>query len=169
MLGRWAVWLLSPGRHRLPRQVFINQYTGKVLGNLSVVRFTVVMKALHNASVLLDRSDLSRAEWSVSVVAAEADRNQIFCWFSAPLVRSSQLPWVLFLTFHVRFCRHRCVYGVGTMDGARDCCDDSKQTGAANRRFPAEDRGSAHLRRSGVFCRAEGIAWSIDTVGFHPS
>ena len=37
-----------PGHHRLPRQVFVNQYTGKVLGNLSVVRFTVIMKALHN-------------------------------------------------------------------------------------------------------------------------
>ena len=35
--------------HRLPRQVFVNQYTGKVLGNLGVVRFTVIMKALHNA------------------------------------------------------------------------------------------------------------------------
>lgn len=39
---------VMPGHHRLPRQVFVNQYTGKVLGNLSVVRFTVIMKALHN-------------------------------------------------------------------------------------------------------------------------
>jgi hypothetical protein len=37
-----------PSHHCLPRQVFVNQYTGKVLGNLSVVRFTVIMKALHN-------------------------------------------------------------------------------------------------------------------------
>ena len=37
-----------PSHHRLPRQVFVNQYTGKVLGNLSIVRFTVIMKALHN-------------------------------------------------------------------------------------------------------------------------
>ena len=37
-----------PNQHRLPRQVFVNQYTGKVLGNLSVVRFTVIMKALHS-------------------------------------------------------------------------------------------------------------------------
>ncbi len=36
--------------HRVPRQVFVNQYTGKVLGNLSVVRFTVIMKALHNGT-----------------------------------------------------------------------------------------------------------------------
>jgi uncharacterized iron-regulated membrane protein len=39
---------VMPSHHRLPRQVFVNQYTGKVLGNLSVVRFTVIMKALHN-------------------------------------------------------------------------------------------------------------------------
>ena len=35
-------------QHRLPRQVFVNQYTGEVLGNVSVVRFTVIMKVLHN-------------------------------------------------------------------------------------------------------------------------
>jgi uncharacterized iron-regulated membrane protein len=37
-----------PSHHRLLRLVFVNQYTGKVLGNVSVVRFTVIMKALHN-------------------------------------------------------------------------------------------------------------------------
>ena len=36
-----------PSHHRLPRQVFVNQYTGKVLGNLSVLRFTTIMKGLH--------------------------------------------------------------------------------------------------------------------------
>jgi uncharacterized iron-regulated membrane protein len=41
---------VSPGHHRVPRQVFVNQYTGKVLGNLSAVRFTLVMKALHNGT-----------------------------------------------------------------------------------------------------------------------
>jgi uncharacterized iron-regulated membrane protein len=39
-----------PGQHRLPRQVFVNQYTGKVLGNLSASRFTVIMKVLHNVT-----------------------------------------------------------------------------------------------------------------------
>src|SRR5947207_1129091 len=44
-----SYWFAAyPGHHRLPRQVFVNQYTGEVLGNLSVVRFTVIMKALHN-------------------------------------------------------------------------------------------------------------------------
>ncbi len=37
-----------PGHHRVPRQVFVNQYTGEVLGTLSAVRFTVIMKTVHN-------------------------------------------------------------------------------------------------------------------------
>ena len=39
-----------PSHHRLPRQVFVNQYTGKVLGNVSAVRFTTIMKPLHNVT-----------------------------------------------------------------------------------------------------------------------
>jgi uncharacterized iron-regulated membrane protein len=39
-----------PSHHRLPRQVFVNQYTGKVLGTLSAVRLTVIMKGLHNVT-----------------------------------------------------------------------------------------------------------------------
>ena len=31
----------------LPRQIFVNQYTGQILGTLSVVRFTVVVRQLH--------------------------------------------------------------------------------------------------------------------------
>jgi uncharacterized iron-regulated membrane protein len=31
----------------LPRQIFVNQYTGQVLGTLSVVRFTVIVRQLH--------------------------------------------------------------------------------------------------------------------------
>ncbi len=41
-----------PGHHLVPRQVFVNQYTGKVLGNQSAVRFTVMMKALHNVTAV---------------------------------------------------------------------------------------------------------------------
>jgi uncharacterized iron-regulated membrane protein len=39
-----------PSHHRLPRQVFVNQYTGEVLGNLSMLRFTTIMKGLHGVS-----------------------------------------------------------------------------------------------------------------------
>jgi uncharacterized iron-regulated membrane protein len=43
-----AFTLLAPGR--LPRQVFVDEYTGRVLGSLSVVRFVLVAHALHAAS-----------------------------------------------------------------------------------------------------------------------
>lgn len=49
-----SYWFAAfPGHHRLPRQVFVNQYTGEVLGNLSMVRFTTMMKALHTIPVLM--------------------------------------------------------------------------------------------------------------------
>jgi uncharacterized iron-regulated membrane protein len=38
------------GSGRLPRQIFVNQYTGQVLGTMSVVRFVLVMHALHEAN-----------------------------------------------------------------------------------------------------------------------
>ena len=38
------------GSGRLPRQIFVNQYTGQVLGTLGVVRFTLVMHGLHEAN-----------------------------------------------------------------------------------------------------------------------
>lgn len=34
--------------HRVSRQIFVNQYTGRVLGSLSTVRFTSIMRALHS-------------------------------------------------------------------------------------------------------------------------
>jgi uncharacterized iron-regulated membrane protein len=37
------------GSSRLPRQIFVNQYTGQVLGTMSAVRFVPVMHALHEA------------------------------------------------------------------------------------------------------------------------
>lgn len=38
------------GSSGLPRQVFVNQYTGQVLGSMSVVRFVLVMHAVHEAN-----------------------------------------------------------------------------------------------------------------------
>jgi len=46
------------GHHRPPRQVFVNQYTGEVLGNLSVVRFTTMMKALHTIPIVMGLSSV---------------------------------------------------------------------------------------------------------------
>lgn len=54
-----SYWFAAfPGHHRLPRQVFVNQYTGEVLGNLSVVRFTVMMKALHTIPIVMGFSSV---------------------------------------------------------------------------------------------------------------
>jgi uncharacterized iron-regulated membrane protein len=44
----YAFTLVAP--NRLPRQVFVNEYTGQVLGALSVVRFVLVAHKLHEAS-----------------------------------------------------------------------------------------------------------------------
>ena len=43
-----AFTLLASGR--LPRQVFVDEYSGRVLGSLSVVRFVLVAHAVHEAS-----------------------------------------------------------------------------------------------------------------------
>jgi uncharacterized iron-regulated membrane protein len=54
-----SYWFTAiPRQHRLPRQVFVNQYTGEVLGNLSVVRFTVMMKALHTIPIVMGFSSI---------------------------------------------------------------------------------------------------------------
>jgi uncharacterized iron-regulated membrane protein len=41
------------GSGKLPRQVFVDQYTGRVLGTLSVARFVLIMHALHEVSGVL--------------------------------------------------------------------------------------------------------------------
>ena len=43
-------FLVEDKYRRLPRQVFVNQYTGRILGNVSVVRFTSVAHRLHEAN-----------------------------------------------------------------------------------------------------------------------
>jgi uncharacterized iron-regulated membrane protein len=37
----------------LPRQIFVDQYTGRILGAMSVARFVLIMHALHQASGIL--------------------------------------------------------------------------------------------------------------------
>jgi uncharacterized iron-regulated membrane protein len=52
-------WFTALPKHgRLPRQVFVNQYTGEVLGNLSVMRFTVIMKGLHTIPIVMGCSSI---------------------------------------------------------------------------------------------------------------
>ncbi|MFP5211007.1 MAG: PepSY-associated TM helix domain-containing protein [Acidobacteriota bacterium] len=40
-------FIVFKAHHRISRQIFVDQYTGRVLGSLSAVRFTSIMKALH--------------------------------------------------------------------------------------------------------------------------
>lgn len=41
-------FIVFGAHHRIPRQIFVDQYTGRVLGSLSAVRFTYIMKVLHS-------------------------------------------------------------------------------------------------------------------------
>ena len=41
-------FIVVGAHHRIPRQIFVDQYTGRVLGSLSAVRFTYIMKVLHS-------------------------------------------------------------------------------------------------------------------------
>ena len=46
------------GHYRIPRQIFIDQYTGGVLGSLSAVRFITIMKDLHSIAGVLGCSSV---------------------------------------------------------------------------------------------------------------
>ncbi|HEV2136809.1 MAG TPA: PepSY-associated TM helix domain-containing protein [Terracidiphilus sp.] len=51
-------FIVFRAHHRISRQVFVDQYTGRVLGSLSAVRFTSVMKALHSIAGVLGCSSI---------------------------------------------------------------------------------------------------------------
>jgi uncharacterized iron-regulated membrane protein len=46
-------FLVFGGHYRIPRQIFVDQYKGRVLGSLSVARFTTIMKELHSIAGVL--------------------------------------------------------------------------------------------------------------------
>ena len=48
----------SEAHHHIPRQIFVDQYTGRVLGGLSAVRFTVIMESLHKVAGVLGCSSI---------------------------------------------------------------------------------------------------------------
>jgi uncharacterized iron-regulated membrane protein len=51
-------FIVFGAHHRIPRQIFVDQYTGRVLGSLSAVRFTYIMKALHSIAGVLGCSSI---------------------------------------------------------------------------------------------------------------
>lgn len=51
-------FIVFGAHHRISRQIFADQYTGRVLGSLSAVRFTSIMKALHSIAGVLGCSSI---------------------------------------------------------------------------------------------------------------
>ena len=51
-------FVVFAAHHRIPRQIFVDQYTGRVLGSLSAVRFTSIMKTLHSIAGVLGCSSI---------------------------------------------------------------------------------------------------------------
>ena len=51
-------FIVFGGHYRIPRQIFVDQYTGRVLGSLSAVRFTTIMKALHSIAGVMGCSSV---------------------------------------------------------------------------------------------------------------
>ena len=59
-------FIVFGGHHRIPRQIFVDQYTGRVLGSLSGLRFIAIMKALHSIAGVMGCSSLILALLALS-------------------------------------------------------------------------------------------------------
>ena len=86
-------FIVFGAHHRIPRQIFVDQYTGRVLGSLSAVRFTSIMKvaAFHcrGAGLFVHHPGFYGAQWTLFVVAAQTNQNKFIRRCAAPLLRSS--------------------------------------------------------------------------------
>jgi uncharacterized iron-regulated membrane protein len=61
-------FMVFGGHDRIPRQIFVDQYTGRVLGSLSGLRFITIMKALHSIAGVMGCSSLILAFLALSGV-----------------------------------------------------------------------------------------------------
>jgi len=59
-------FIVFGGHDRIPRQIFVDQYTGRVLGSLSGLRFITIMKALHSIAGVMGCSSLILAFLALS-------------------------------------------------------------------------------------------------------
>jgi uncharacterized iron-regulated membrane protein len=59
-------FIVFGGRDRIPRQIFVDQYTGRVLGSLSGLQFITIMKALHSIAGVMGCSSLILAFLALS-------------------------------------------------------------------------------------------------------
>ena len=51
-------FIVFGGHYHIPRQIFVDQYTGRVLGDLSAVRFTQIVKAMHSIAGVMGFSSV---------------------------------------------------------------------------------------------------------------
>ena len=61
-------FIVFGGHPRIPRQIFVDQYTGRVLGSLSGLRLITIMKALHSIAGVMGCSSLILAFLALSGV-----------------------------------------------------------------------------------------------------
>jgi len=61
-------FIVFGGHARIPRQIFVDQYTGRVLGSLSGLRLITIMKALHSIAGVMGCSSLVLAFLALSGV-----------------------------------------------------------------------------------------------------
>jgi uncharacterized iron-regulated membrane protein len=59
-------FIVFGGHDRIPRQIFVDQYTGRVLGSLSGLRFITIMKALHSIAGVMGCSSVILAFLALS-------------------------------------------------------------------------------------------------------
>jgi uncharacterized iron-regulated membrane protein len=59
-------FIVFGGHDRIPRQIFVDQYTGRVLGNLSGLRLVTIMKTLHSIAGVVGCSSLILAFLALS-------------------------------------------------------------------------------------------------------
>jgi len=59
-------FIVFGGHDRIPRQIFVDQYTGRVLGSLSGLRFVTIMKTLHSIAGVVGCSSLILAFLALS-------------------------------------------------------------------------------------------------------
>jgi uncharacterized iron-regulated membrane protein len=59
-------FIVFGGHARIPRQIFVDQYTGRVLGSLSGLRLITIMKALHSIAGVMGCSSLVLAFLALS-------------------------------------------------------------------------------------------------------
>jgi sulfite reductase (NADPH) flavoprotein alpha-component len=107
-------FIVFGGHDRIPRQIFVDQYTGRVLGSLSGLRSITIMKALHSIAGVMGCSSLILAFLALSGLYLWWPRKRIKIGLSGNVQRLSfDLHNAIGLVFvSVAFCHHRHLHGI---------------------------------------------------------